>query len=134
MEETTFELPVIDLSPFLNDPSSDEAMIECKRASDAFLKFSAVSVLDQRVTEHDHSNFLNLLEDYFDQPTNVKMLDVRPELSYQVGATPSHTERPRCLRDPKCLKYIESLEEDAKPHYFDQKDPKWRYVYIAFKK
>jgi hypothetical protein len=128
MVETTFELPVIDLTPFLNDPLSEEAVSECKKASNAFIKYSACSVIDQRVTFKDNSEFLDLLEEYFNQPTEVKMLDVRPELAYQVGATPDHTELPRCGRDIKCLEYIQSLKEDDKPHAYDQKDPKWRYV------
>ena len=128
MVESTFELPVIDLTPFLKDPSSDEAMMQCKKASDAFLKYSACSVLDSRVTEQDNSEFLDLLEDYFNRPTETKMLDVRPQLSYQVGATPDHTELPRCGRDLKCLEYIDSLDEEDKPHSFGQKDPKWRFV------
>lgn len=126
MVETTFELPVIDLSIYLNDPLSNEAMDECKKASNAFSMYSACSVLDYRVTQGDNSKFLDLLEDYFDQARDVKMLDVRPELAYQVGATPDHTELPRCGRDLKCLEYIQSLKD--KPHAFDQKDPKWRFV------
>ena len=39
--------------------------------------------------------FLDLLEQYFEQPDEVKQDDVRKELSYQVGATPSLTELPR---------------------------------------
>lgn len=128
MVDTTFELPVVNLSPFLTDPSSDQALSECKKAAEAFIKFSACSILDERVTEEDNSKFLNLLEDYFDQPRNVKMLDVRPELAYQVGVTPDHTEMPRCGRDLKCMEYIQSLEKDDQPNPFDQKDPKWRFV------
>ncbi len=57
------------------------------------------------------------------------MLDVRPELSYQVGATPEKIEFPRCGRDPNCLAYVKSLSEQDKPHDFKQKDPKWRFFW-----
>lgn len=33
----------------------------------------------------DNEHFLTLVEDYFAQPTEAKMADVRPELAYQVG-------------------------------------------------
>ena len=128
MVESTFELPVINLSLYLNNPSSQESLDECRKAANAFLTYSACSILDQRVTEQNNLDFLNLLEDYFDQPANVKMMDVRAELSYQVGATPELTELPRCGRDLKCLAYIERLNSEDKPHVYDQKDPKWRFV------
>ena len=138
MVETTFELPVIDLTPYLADPSSPAALAECEKvcdekdlnakASQAFLDFSACSVLDPRVSEGENAQFLDLLEDYFDQPTEAKLKDARPELSYQVGATPENIEFPRCGRDPKCLKYVEDLGSDDKPFGFDKKDPKWRFV------
>jgi hypothetical protein len=130
MVESTFELPVINLTLFLNDPTSEEAIAECQRAAAAMAKYSACSVSDERVSFQDNSEFLNLLEDYFDQPTSIKMLDVRPELAYQVGATPDHTELPRCGRDLKCLEFVNSLKENDKPHSYDQKDPKWRFVIV----
>jgi hypothetical protein len=81
-----------------------------------------------------NAEFLNLLEDYFDQPTVEKLKDARPELAYQVGSTPENVELPRCGRDPQCLAYVESLSPEDRPHGFDQKDPKWRFVRIVFLK
>lgn len=42
-------------------------------------------VRDPRVTFEKASDFLDLMEDYYAQPTEVKMKDVHPEWSYQVG-------------------------------------------------
>ena len=44
-----------------------------------------------RATQND---FLDMLERYFEQPDDVLAADVRKELSFQVGITPSHTELP----------------------------------------
>jgi hypothetical protein len=103
-----------------------------KKAAEAMLKYSSCSVRDPRVPESMNSEFLNLLEDYFDQPTEEKLKDARPELAYQVGSTPENVELPRCGRDPHCLAYVESLSQENKPHGFDQKDPKWRFVSPMF--
>ena len=129
MVETTTELPVINLTPFLHDPQSNEALAECAKAAKAMSEYSCLSVLDPRVTETMNSNFLNLLEDYFEQPDAVKALDARPELSFQVGATPANTELPRCGRDPKCLAVVEALSDEDKPSDLNQKDPKWRFFW-----
>lgn len=37
------------------------------------------------------------MEAYFAQPTEVKMRDVRPDMHYQVGATPGLIETPKFL-------------------------------------
>ncbi len=37
----------------------------------------------------EHNNaFLDMMEDYFDQPFQVKMKDARPDIGYQLGVTP----------------------------------------------
>lgn len=42
-------------------------------------------VRDPRVGKAENETFLNLMEEYFDQPEEVKLRDARPELHYQVG-------------------------------------------------
>ena len=127
--ETTIDLPVIDLSIYLKDPNSQQAHLECLKAAKALESYSALSIRDPRVSESQNSDFLDLLEDYFNQSEDDKMKDARPELFYQVGATPANTELPRCGRDEKCLKYVDSLNEQDKPLDFNQKDPKWRFFW-----
>jgi len=45
-------------------------------------------VRDPRVNSQDNDNFLDTIEDYFNQEYDTKMQDARPEFSYQVGVTP----------------------------------------------
>ncbi|KAI8803945.1 hypothetical protein BJ742DRAFT_468148 [Cladochytrium replicatum] len=127
---STLSLPVIDLTPFLNgDYTSEAAVAECKKAAQALVEYGACAVRDPTLNEEVNTRFLDLMEDYFDQPTELKMKDVRPEHSYQVGATPELTEEPRCGRDETCLTLVEKMPEDEKPLDFHGKDPKWRYFW-----
>lgn len=41
-------------------------------------------------------------EEYFDQPTEVKIKDARPDIGYQLGVTPDLVEEPRCVNDESC--------------------------------
>ncbi|KAJ3300647.1 hypothetical protein HK104_008581 [Borealophlyctis nickersoniae] len=124
-----FQLPTIDLTPFLADPSSPEALAECQKASTALKTFSALSLHDPRVLESHNSVFLDMMEDYFAQPLDAKLKDARPEVGYQVGVTPEKTEVPRCGRDEECLKEVEKMKPENKPLDFDGPDPKWRFFW-----
>lgn len=93
------------------------------------MTYSALAVRDPRVSEQANNNFLDIVETYFDQPTDVKLQDARPEVGYQVGVTPENTEVPRCGRDASCLDIVDHMDDDNKPHSFDQADPKWRYFW-----
>jgi len=42
-----------------------------------------------------NTTFLDMMEQYYEQPEEVRMLDSRPEVHYQVGVTPEETERAR---------------------------------------
>lgn len=76
------ELPIIDLSRFLEDP--DGAQDLCSAVATCLHTASALVVRDPRVRPSDNEQFLDLMEDYFAQPGEVKMADVRPDLAYQV--------------------------------------------------
>jgi isopenicillin N synthase-like dioxygenase len=85
-------LPIVDISVFLENPSSPESFLEIQKLSAALKEFGAFGLRDCRVTEEDNDSFLDLMEDYFESD---KSADIKPELSYQVGATPSGIELPR---------------------------------------
>ena len=51
MVETTVSLPVVDLTPFLIDPTSIESLEQCQKAAEALMTFSACSIRDPRVSE-----------------------------------------------------------------------------------
>ncbi|KAJ3111438.1 hypothetical protein HDU96_005698 [Phlyctochytrium bullatum] len=122
-------LPVVDITPFLKDPTSAEAIAECKKAAETLEKYSALCIKDPRVSEDKNSEFLDLMEDYFAQPLEDKLVDTRPELGYQVGATPELTEVPRCGRDDDCLERVSKMPETEKPLDFNGPDPKWRFFW-----
>ena len=96
--------PVVDLTPLLladeslllRDPA---ALAASKQIAASLVATGCVLVRDPRVSERDNSRFLDLLERYFEQPEDSKKRDARPELHYQVGATPEGIERPSLLRE-----------------------------------
>lgn len=115
---------VINFEPFLKDKSSTEALEECKKLAQNIKDTSCLCVKDPRVSEEDNQKFLDMMERYYDQPTELKMKDVHPELSYQLGATPEGTEVPR---DHKNV--IQSYSKDNSAHLPTGADPKWRYFW-----
>ncbi|KAJ3413884.1 hypothetical protein HDV05_007326 [Chytridiales sp. JEL 0842] len=129
IESPALSLPVIDLRPYLANPDSAEALEECKKAAQSLETYSALSILDPRVTEAHNADFLDLMEDYFAQPFDVKAEDARPEVGYQVGSTPELTELPRCGRDDDCLELVEKMADVNKPLDFNGADPKWRFFW-----
>lgn len=66
-------------------------------------------IRDPRVTFDDNKRFIDELEKYFEQPADVKLVDARPELHYQVGVTPEGVETPRCMTDPSCHTMINQV-------------------------
>ncbi|KAI0274981.1 Clavaminate synthase-like protein [Gloeopeniophorella convolvens] len=125
-------LPIIDLNVFKNQPQDSPAVVaECKKAADALITYGALLLHDDRVSEDDNATFLDLLEDYFDQPVLDLQKDERPELGYQVGVTLENTEKPKCAVDEPCLRVISRLEPDQRPldimgHH---PDPKCRFFW-----
>lgn len=126
---TTLDLPIINLEPYLHDPNSPESLRECEKAALTMLNYSLLAIKDPRASEQDNSHFLNLLEDYFNQDVELLKGDIKPELGYQVGATPENTELPRCGRDDRCKEKVNQLTEDNKPLDFNNADPKWRFFW-----
>ncbi|KAF9348267.1 hypothetical protein BGX26_000308 [Mortierella sp. AD094] len=128
-QATTDLLPIIDLGLYLENPDSAEAIAESKRASNAIRDYGALIVKDPRVTEKENNDFIDMMEDYFDQPFDVKLKDARPQYGYQVGVTPELTEDPKCPKDPHCLDIIDHIPEENRPLNFHGPDPKWRFFW-----
>ncbi|ORY46863.1 hypothetical protein BCR33DRAFT_757773 [Rhizoclosmatium globosum] len=84
---------------------------------------------NNQVSEQNNTDFLDLMEDYFDQPTETKLNDARPEIGFQVGSTPDNTELPRCGRDDECLAAVADMAPEDQPGQFDTPDPKWRFFH-----
>ncbi|KAH6973215.1 hypothetical protein BKA56DRAFT_635127 [Ilyonectria sp. MPI-CAGE-AT-0026] len=126
------DLPVIDLDAYLNHPlDSDAVQTECRKAADALITYGALVLHDSRVSEHDNTAFLDLLEDYFDQPDHLLRNDERPELSYQIGVTLENTEKPKCAVDEPCLDVIQRLHPSQRPLDISahSPDPKCRFFW-----
>ena len=82
----TDDVPVIDMAPFIHDPSSKASQAECAKCAESLKRFGVVVLRDPRVTEAHNNSFLDTMEAYFNQPHELKIADTRPELHYQVGA------------------------------------------------
>jgi len=119
----------IELRYFLDDPDSELAKRECDRAAKLFSSMGALTLRDPRVNFEDNKIYLDMVEKYFDQSTELKLKDARPLLDYQVGVTPEGIETPRCTMDPTCKERIDKMDPENKAHYPSGSDVKWRYFY-----
>jgi hypothetical protein len=95
-------LSPIDLSPFLSDPDSREALATCQHLADVLVSTSALVVRDPRAPAAANDRFLNLLERYFAQPADKIRGDVRAEVHYQVRAVVCHFVLFRVLAFAAC--------------------------------
>ena len=120
---------VVDLAPFLADPSSAASKAACDAVAASLKATGIVLLRDPRVSTKDQATFLDMMEDYFAQPTERKMPDVREELHYQVGATPSMVEIPICKADDECKTQIEQMPPEHRPLEIKGPDPKWRFFW-----
>jgi len=114
----------IDITEYLKDKSSPASLDACKRAAETLKNTSCLIIKDPRVTEENNNTFLTMMERYYEQPTEKKMKDVHPEISYQLGATPEFIELPRDHTD-----VINALKPDNGAHLPKGPDPKWRYFW-----
>lgn len=138
---TATALPVIDLAPLLDGdpwPAADagtapEAVTSaCAAIAASLVETGAVLVRDARASAADAAAFLDMLETYFAQPAADKAGDVRPDLHYQVGATPEGIEEPACLRSPRKQQEAAALAHvppSDQPHWPTGADPKWRFFW-----
>ena len=120
---------VVDVAPFLEDPSSEASKAACDAVAASLKATGIVLLRDPRVSTKDQATFLDMMEDYFAQPTERKMPDVREELHYQVGATPSMVEIPICKADDECKTQIEAMPPEHRPLDIKGPDPKWRFFW-----
>ena len=79
-------LPLFDLSGFLvaRDGPSAEQNTFCEEVASCLQQTGCLIVRDPRVSSEQSDGFLDMMERYFSQPTELKMPDVHPELHYQV--------------------------------------------------
>eukprot|EP00455_Lapot_gusevi_P046127 TRINITY_DN601_c0_g1_i4.p1 TRINITY_DN601_c0_g1~~TRINITY_DN601_c0_g1_i4.p1 ORF type:complete len:363 (+),score=141.14 TRINITY_DN601_c0_g1_i4:114-1202(+) len=118
------QLPIIDLDLFLNKGEGWEQ--QCALVCELLHKYGILFVKDPRVDMQHNETFLDMLEDYFNQPEAETAGDIKPELAFQVGATPSGTEIAR----NHCAK-IAAMPDESKPLTIcpPEADPKWRFFW-----
>ena len=99
--------PVIDLGGYLSTNGDAAA---CEQIATLLREFGMLIVKDPRVDDRLNTEFLDMMEQYYDQETAVREKDSRPDVHYQVGVTPEHIERARnhCAR-------IKGLNDTEKP-------------------
>ena len=90
---------------------------------------SQQTALSRQRPTRPHMSRVMRHRDYFAQPDDLKLPDVRKHLSYQVGATPSMVEIPICRNDPACKERIKQMSEHDKPLPISGADPKWRFFW-----
>ncbi len=121
-------MPCVDLTEFLQTGHSPK---NCEEVASAFIDYGVLLVKDPRVNPNFNSEFLDLMENYFQKRSQQfystgSADDVFPDLGYQTGATPELIELAR-THTP----FISSLSADnlpltPQPPPFDQK---WRYFW-----
>ncbi|EGC29052.1 hypothetical protein DICPUDRAFT_43402 [Dictyostelium purpureum] len=118
------EPAIIDVSRFLADPTSAEALEDCQKLVQTLQQTSCLVIKHPKVNEQDNSKFLDMMEQYYEQPVEDLMKDVHPEWSYQLGATPEFTEEPRDHTE-----VISKLLPQYAAHAPKGADPKWRFFW-----
>ncbi|KAJ3694661.1 hypothetical protein LUZ60_000038 [Juncus effusus] len=131
------DLPVVDLAPYLEiaakpDPTPkerEELGSLCAVLSASLRDTGALIVKDPRCTAQDNDRFLDMMERYFERSDEFKRLQQRPQLHYQVGATPEGVEVPRSLVDSEIQEKIKKMPKTDQPSTPTGPDPKWRYMW-----
>lgn len=78
------ELPVIDLEPYLNGVDDSKLKTLCSEVSRTLSETGALLIKDPRCSAQDNDRFIDMMENYFQQPNHFKRLQERPNLHYQV--------------------------------------------------
>ncbi|KAL2932429.1 Transcription termination factor Rho 2 [Bienertia sinuspersici] len=122
--------PVIDLSPYLNgNQKEDELKSLCMEVSRTLKETGALLIRDPRCSVEDNDRFLDMMENYFQQPYESKRLQERRHLHYQVGVTPEGVEVPRSLVDVEMQQKLKAMPLEFQPITPTGPDPKWRYMW-----
>jgi isopenicillin N synthase-like dioxygenase len=110
----TDQYPIIDLAHYLNraakDASKEAWHEDCNTIAKLLHHYGFLIVKDPRVDPSNNETFIDMMEQYYGQEEEKKAGDIRKDVFYQVGITPTRTERARdhCER-------IAKLEKDQRP-------------------
>ncbi|XP_038903283.1 uncharacterized protein LOC120089913 [Benincasa hispida] len=133
------DLPVIDLAPYLKASSelaggspidfAPQLTALCEEVSRTLKETGALLVKDPRCSAEDNDRFIDMMERFFEKPTEFKRLHARPNLHYQVGVTPEGVEVPKSLVDEEMQEKIRAMPKEFQPLLPRGPDPKWRYMW-----
>ncbi|KAG1654992.1 hypothetical protein FOA52_008883 [Chlamydomonas sp. UWO 241] len=129
------QLEVVDLTPLAGCAGrqglldDEEAQRLCRAVSNSLRSTGCAIIKHPAVSTRDNDGFINMMESYFAQGHDAKMADVRPELHYQVGATPAYVETPRILFDASMRERADALPDSEKPTMPEGPDPKCRFFW-----
>lgn len=112
---------LIDLAPQLT--------ALCEEVSRTLKETGALLVKDPRCPAEDNDRFIDMMERFFEKPTEFKCLHARPNLHYQVGVTPEGVEVPKSLVDEELQEKIRAMPKEFQPLLPKGPDPKWRYMW-----
>ena len=128
---TIEDIPVLDLSSYLQGSTDAKTMETCRQLADCFHRFGICIIKDPRVDMADNDAYIDLMEKYFDNVSQgyydgKELEDARPSQHYLVGVTPENIEKAR-----KHAKKISTLEDEHKPVSPANPvyDAKWRFYW-----
>ena len=116
------ELPIFDLDDL--DSIDVFQLVKCLEDTSCLL-IKASSIFDNKA----NLQFIDMMERYFNQSSDMKSKDIRTQSSYQVGYTPESLENSRCIGDSACQQIISQQSHDNKAHQPIDKDPKCRFMW-----
>ncbi len=115
------DIPVISSDAFLKTDGRN-GQEDCEAVAQGLERTGLVVVRDPRLPADVPGRFLDLMTRYFGQSEDLKREDMRAEIGYQVGWTPSFIERPKPRPEVQS-----KLRIEHKPHRTVGSDPKERF-------
>lgn len=128
--ESFDDVPVIDVQAYLEqDPTKWKE--ECQKVADSLHKYGILIVRDPRVHEQDNEDYIELMEEYFEQASRKyysgnTLDDCKPEFNFQAGVTPERRERARNHQH-----ILDKLTPENMPlsKFPPDLDAKWRFFW-----
>lgn len=133
------DIPIIDMNVYLKardtemSQLADEVRVECQKVAECFHKFGILLIKDPRVDFQDNDNYIDMMEDYFEQIgdqfyAGKKSEDIIPECHYQVGATPENIEMARDHKEKREKLNFPREDQPVSP-LTPIFDAKWRFMW-----
>ena len=114
-----------------SDKKADDVVQMCKQVADSLHRFGILIVRDPRAVQQDNSDYIDLMENYFESRGNQlysggELEDAKPEHHYQVGVCPENQEIAR-NHERRMARYTTDNKpmSPVEPVY----DAKWRFMW-----